>query len=343
MYVPSLSLNSLANTQTLGRRPVYLLGSLVYLPCCIWMALSKDYITLAIGRVFAGLAISFSQTVPPSTIADIFPPAVLGQKMSMYIVAIMTAPAAAPLFCGLIVHKSSWRNLFWFLLALGGLQLVLFAAFVPETQWVEDTTECFPSPVTMAISDKDEISGAEHYHVDSINPAPTMAGGHVGIVFYPWKRPAEFIKICLGPVSMMKYFVVLGPSCYYGFAFSWIVGITVVTAQTLGAPPYSFRVIPLGCAFLAFGIGSLLGFWFAGLVGDKTVANFARKQGTRQPEQRLWAALPVMPFVFVALLIIGISLQKQLHWIGLLIGGALYFFTISILTGLIQTVSNRTS
>jgi hypothetical protein len=116
------------------------------------------------------------------------------------------------------------------------------------------------------------------------------------------------------------------PSFYYGFAFSWIVGITVVTPQTLGAPPYNFAIIPLGCAFLAYG-----------LVGDKTVAYVARKQGTRQPEQRLWAALPAMPFLFVAMLIIGISLQKQLHWIGLLVGGGLYFFTISIITGLIQT------
>ncbi|KLT43933.1 MFS general substrate transporter [Cutaneotrichosporon oleaginosum] len=308
-------------SRTLGRRPVYLLGSLLFLPCCIWQALSKDYITFAISRVFAGLSIAFSQTVPPSTIADIFPPAVIGQKMSMYVVAIITAPAAAPFFCGLIV-RSSWRNLFWFLLGLGGLQLALFFFFVPETQWIEGEDDTH-TPAT----DKD----IEHHETRVAN------GGRVGVAFYPWKRPGEFMRICLGPVSMLRYFVILVPSFYYGFAFSWIVGITVVTPQTLGAPPYAFAIIPLGCSFLAYGVGGLLGFWFGGLVGDKTVDYLARKQGTRQPEQRLWATLPVMPFMFVAMLIIGISLQKQLHWIGLLIGGALYFFTISIITGLIQT------
>ncbi|BEJ12983.1 hypothetical protein CspHIS471_0301570 [Cutaneotrichosporon sp. HIS471] len=308
-------------SRTLGRRPVYLLGSLLFLPCAIWQALSKDYVTFAISRVFAGLSIAFSQTVPPSTIADIFPPAVIGQKMSMYVVAIITAPAVAPFFCGLIV-RSSWRNLFWFVLGLGGLQLILFFFFVPETQWVEDST-----PPT-SVSENKDIEYRE---------TSTSSGGHVGVALYPWKQPKEFMRICLGPISMLKYFVITVPSFYYGFAFSWIVGITVVTPQTLIAPPYNFAIVPLGCAFLAYGIGGLLGFWFGGLLGDKTVAYVARRQGTRQPEQRLWAALPVMPFMFVAMLIIGFSLQKELHWIGLLVGGGLYFFTISVITGLIQT------
>lgn len=95
----------------------------------------------------------------------------------------------------------------------------------------------------------------------------------------------------------------------------------------------------MGCAFLAYGLGGLLGFWFGGLVGDKTVSYFERRQGTRQPEQRLYATLPVLPLCLIAMIIIGVALEKQLHWIALLIGGALYFFAISIITGLIQTVS----
>lgn len=112
-----------------------------------------------------------------------------------------------------------------------------------------------------------------------------------------------------------------------------------MTPQTLGPPPYSFAVIPLGCSFLAFGIGAVLGFWCGGIVGDKTVAYYERKKGTRQPEDRLWAVFPMMPLMLAAMIIIAFALHRHLHWIALLIGGALWFFCISVITGLLQTVS----
>lgn len=53
--------------------------------------------------------------------------------------------------------------------------------------------------------------------------------------------------------------------------------------------PYSFATIPLGTAFLAYGLGGILGKWSGGLVGDKTCSYLERKYGHRQPEHRLWA------------------------------------------------------
>jgi MFS family permease len=48
------------------------------------MALSKTYTSFAVARVFAGLASGFSQTVPPSTIADIYRKEVRGDKMAVF-------------------------------------------------------------------------------------------------------------------------------------------------------------------------------------------------------------------------------------------------------------------
>jgi MFS family permease len=318
----------------------------LFIPCAIWMALSQTYVAFSVARVFAGMTASFSQTVPPSTVSDIFVPAVMGSKMAMYVVAIVTAPAAAPFFCGLIVHAGSWRNLFWFILGLAGLQLVLFFFLVPETQWVEDAAPG-AAPANLAslpgLSTGDKASGPpedpgkrdQPMHIDA--HGEHLGAGHVGVAWYPWQRPGEYLKMFFGPILMLKYFTILVPSFYYGMSFGWLVGITVVTPQTLGPPPYSFAVIPLGCAFLAFGIGAVAGFWCGGIVGDKTVAYFERKKGTRQPEDRLWAVFPMMPLMFAAMLVIGFALSRQLHWIALLVGGGLWFFAISVITGLLQT------
>lgn len=166
------------------------------------MALARTYVAFSVGRVFAGLTISFSQTVPPSTVSDIFLPSVIGSKMAVYVVAIVCAPAMAPFFCGLIVHAGSWRNLFWFILGLGGLQLILYFFLVPETQWVEDTT-AIPQSVT---GDKDTIIHAAHEEVAHINEhgVENVRGGHVGVAWYPWQHPREYMRICFGPIIMVS-------------------------------------------------------------------------------------------------------------------------------------------
>lgn len=67
------------------------------------MALSNSYACFCAARVFAGLSSSWSQTVPPATVADMTIPSKRGDKMSLYGTAVVIAPAMAPLFCGLII------------------------------------------------------------------------------------------------------------------------------------------------------------------------------------------------------------------------------------------------
>lgn len=43
--------------------------------------------------------------------------------------------------------------------------------------------------------------------------------------------------------------------------FAWSVGITIIMPIKFEEQPYSFGTVALGAAFLAFGIGGLLGKW----------------------------------------------------------------------------------
>ncbi|KAE8541563.1 hypothetical protein D1P53_002926 [Cryptococcus gattii VGV] len=336
-------------SKTVGRRPVYLAGSAIYIPCVIWMALSPSYKCFAVSRLFAGLTSSFSQTVPPATIADIFIKEVRGHKMSMYAVAVVIAPAVAPLFSGIIVEKTNWHVLFWLVLGLAVVQCLLYFFVVPETLWNEDFSTPLqgidaqpfapssPSPQPRESYNKDDSSKPVIKHLEEVHEAPTVVPGHVGPAWMPWKRPMEYLKVCLSPFLMLRYITIVIPSIYYGSLFAWSIGITIVMPQKFEGPPYNFATIPLGTAFLAFGLGGILGKWSGGLVGDKTCSYLERKYGHRQPEHRLWALIPILPFMFVSLVIVGIVTSKELHWIGFLIGGGLFFFCLSAATGLLQT------
>lgn len=317
-------------SRTAGRRPVYLLGSLLLLPCAVWLALSPTYGSFAAARVVTGFFNSFSQTVPPSTIADIYVERVLGAKMALYVVCIVIAPAVAPIFCAGIVKHKSWRVLFWFVLGLYGLQLILFYFVVPETMWNEEDS---------GNESHNEADKALPVHVEGekVAPAPPQRSGHVGVAWWPWQRPREYLSMIISPIIMFKYLAILLTSIYYGMIFAWSVGITIILPQKYGAPPYSFGLVVTGAAFLAFGIGGVIGIPLGGIAGDKAVDYFAKKTGRREPEHRLWALYPILPLFFVSCIICGCGLQYNLHWIAFLFGGGIMYATLTAITGVLQT------
>jgi 1,4-dihydroxy-2-naphthoate octaprenyltransferase len=63
------------------------------------------------------------------------------------------------------------------------------------------------------------------------------------------------------PSLQIRFLTITLTSIYYGMIFAWSVGITIVMPIKFAQPPYSFATIPLGTAFLAFGIGGVLGKW----------------------------------------------------------------------------------
>ncbi|BGP04650.1 putative transporter [Rhodotorula toruloides] len=331
-------------SKTIGRRPVYLIGSALFLPCVVWMALSPSYACFSAARTVAGIVSSFSQTVPPATVADIFVKEVRGSKMSMYAVAVVIAPAVAPVFSGLIVNTQPWHVLFWFILGLAGLQLALFAAIVPETLWTEEATSDRAgadkhNSLNDSIANAGKKAAFDEQQIETVENKPSVnsRAGRVGAAWMPWQRPGEFFRIFVSPFLMARYLAISLPSIYYGMVFAWSVSITIVAPQMFEKPPYNFKTIPVGASFLAYGIGGVLGKWSGGIVGDKVVALFERKKGTRQPEDRLWALLPILPFMMVACAIVAVVIRDKLAWIAYLIGGALFFFCLSAATGILQT------
>lgn len=182
------------------------------------MALSPSYECFSVSRLFSGLTSSFSQTVPPATIADIFIKEVRGHKMSMYAVAVVIAPAVAPLFSGIIVAKTNWHVLFWLVLGLAGVQCLLYFFIVPETLWNEDFSTPLqdtdaqpiaPSPEPSESYNKDDSSKPVIRHVEEAHEGPTVVPGHVGPAWMPWQRPMEYLHVCLSPFLMVSHYISL--------------------------------------------------------------------------------------------------------------------------------------
>ena len=92
---------------------------------------------------------------------------------------------------------------------------------------------------------------------------------------------------------------------------------------------YGFAPWQTGLTFIAGIIGSILGIWAGGQFGDLT-ADFLTKRnnGIREPEMRLPAICVSLITMPLALVLFGVGVEKQLHWICPTFGLALGTFSI---------------
>ncbi|KAE8315558.1 hypothetical protein BDV41DRAFT_562714 [Aspergillus transmontanensis] len=75
LYMLGLGVGSVIMSPTAilyGKRPVYLLGATLFVISGIWCALSPNYPSLVIARVFQGIAVSPVECLPSATIAEIY-------------------------------------------------------------------------------------------------------------------------------------------------------------------------------------------------------------------------------------------------------------------------------
>ncbi len=192
----------------------------------VWLAESKTYNSFAVARVLAGITSSWSQTVPPSTLADIYRKEVRGEKMAVYGLFVIVntkqdrfrsaahihlsqiAPAFAPFFSGLMVQHHPWQDLYWLVLAFAGLQLILIFFLVPETQWVETGShEDGRNGQSAGIARKngESIGMGESGTVSPGSPHGAVPPpGRVGAAWMPWHRPGEYAKITWSIVAMVS-------------------------------------------------------------------------------------------------------------------------------------------
>lgn len=117
-----------------------------------------------------------------STIADIYPKHVRGDKLSVFGVAVVIAPAVSPLIGSLVVNTHEWQIIYWIVLGLAGLQFAMFFLLVPETLWNEDIE------MDAAMNDQGQMT----------------KGGRVGPAWMPWHRPRDFASLFWNPIAMVS-------------------------------------------------------------------------------------------------------------------------------------------
>lgn len=116
LYMMGLGIGSVITSPTAilyGKRPVYLVGTLCFCASAVWCALSPNYASLVIARVFQGFAVSPCESLPSATIAEIFFLHERAYRVGIYTLLLLGGKNLIPLVSAAIIQGLGWRWVFW--------------------------------------------------------------------------------------------------------------------------------------------------------------------------------------------------------------------------------------
>jgi hypothetical protein len=116
LYMMGLGLGSVIASPTaiiFGKRPVYLVGILLFLVSAVWCALSPNYTSLVIARIFMGIAVSPCECLPSATIAEVFFLHERAYRVGIYTLLLLGGKNLVPLVSAVIIQSLGWRWVFW--------------------------------------------------------------------------------------------------------------------------------------------------------------------------------------------------------------------------------------
>ncbi|KAL4805596.1 major facilitator superfamily domain-containing protein [Aspergillus unguis] len=138
LYMLGLGVGSVIMSPTsilFGKRPVYLLGATLFILSAVWCALSPNYASLVVARVFQGIAVSPVECLPSATIAEIYFLHERAYRVGVYTLLLLGGKNLIPLVSAVIIESLGWRWVFWIVAIIVGACLVAIFFFLPETFW----------------------------------------------------------------------------------------------------------------------------------------------------------------------------------------------------------------
>lgn len=223
-----------------GRRPVYLLSSLLMGVACIWLgvASNKTYTSFILGRAFLGVFEAPIESIVPSTITDIFFLHDRGAKVSMYGLSVLGGNELGPMLSAFIIQTLGIDWAFYIVAIFVFANVVTIFFFMPETKYTGHRPTILEDTSAHTTSEKKLSSSSSHVEISPTEEFQPKRRALLQRLAF-WGSPDPGVSLAqafIRPFILLAYPTVLWSCLIYGLALSWNVIIGVTTAQ-LFAPP----------------------------------------------------------------------------------------------------------
>lgn len=134
-------------SDSFGRKPVVYVGYAIFLVGCVLSTMAASWEVMILGRVLQGAGAAFPRVVTIAIIRDGYSGRQMASIVSIIMAVFIMVPMIAPAIGQLVIYLSGWRATFVFLMAIGVISALWFAARQPETLAFEARTPFSPRPL----------------------------------------------------------------------------------------------------------------------------------------------------------------------------------------------------
>ena len=331
-----------------GLRPLYISSSMATLLVMVWAAKTEtagDWWGVNVLQCWLG---SLAEVMVQMTVADLFFIHQRGLMNSIYIWVANTGSNLAPVAAGFVTNSQGWRWVWWYFVIFFGVTVVMFIFGFEETKfnWMEALQGKDPngdqpsaeSVVTEYHKEKQmQDKPAQHEpiseHPEMLPEESRPRNLSVVVVDPTMKRKTYWESLAFTTVSKgswktfarhsyQPFLILLSvpgvaySSCVYAVLLAWSTVMTAALSTYMLDPPYNFSSTGIGLMNLAPFVGTTLGCLIVGPVSDWLIIRLARrKNGIYEPEMRLWAFVPFIPFQVAGAFWFGYALQGGESWV----------------------------
>ncbi|MEM7570471.1 MAG: MFS transporter, partial [Pseudomonadota bacterium] len=137
-----------------GRRKLLLLSLALYTLCALAAAAAPNFDLLLLARALQGAAAAGGRILVNAIVRDLYEGRTMARIISLAQIAFVTVPVVAPLVGAAVLLVSTWRGIFLFIAALGGIYWLWIALRLPETQDSHYRGQRWQSALIIALRDK---------------------------------------------------------------------------------------------------------------------------------------------------------------------------------------------
>jgi DHA1 family multidrug/chloramphenicol efflux transport protein-like MFS transporter len=230
-----------------GRRPLMLIGALLFCFFTFLIAYSNSMDHFLIARFFQGMGLCFISVIGYATIQELFDEMDAIRLIAVMASAAILAPLLGPLFGAIIIHYTSWRVIFFIIGLCALVTLWGLWRYMPEP--IGQTTTKGTLIARVPFSPHYIVA---HYKALLSNKTfcfSTLAIGLLGIPCFAWIALAPIILITEGNLTAIEYGLWQLP----------VFGVSIIANGMLHWLTYKYSIKTIMCyGSIILAIGTLL-------------------------------------------------------------------------------------
>jgi len=276
-------------SEELGRSPVYLVPTFLYLCFLLGDAFSPNFAAQIIFRFLSGVSASSTLSIYGGSLADLYDDGERNRIWPLFAMSPLLSPILSPVAGGWIIGHVSWRWVYWIGLILSGTIFLLAFFFLPET--------FSPMIVQWRTYHLRVITGSDKYTCEL--EGKDSLGKRLA---HNVSRPAKFFTTEPIIISLGFYLVVI-----YVVIFTFLNGFEFIFTDTWGLSNGDTAL-----AFLGICLGAIICVLLMPLIN--MVYHRAGKSQDDKPEILLLPAMVASPFFAVSIFWLAWTNYKSISY-----------------------------